>query len=324
MSIISASSVSVVMATYNGEKYIRQQLDSILSQSVMPAEIIIQDDCSSDSTQAIIQEYAANNGIVKVFLNDHNLGFRDNFSSACTKARCEYIALADQDDIWLPDHLKVLLETIKDKTMACAEALLVDADNNSMGITFTEVKDMHYLPETDLSRSYRMLYGSYGGFLQGASMLFRRSMNHIIFPIPQGVRYHDVWITLVSCFAGGFNFCPEIITRYRQHDSNVSDNIRPSFFREMKRHTHFDFVPDRIDAVNAVRDRVKGLDSDATRILDEFQTYSKECFLKGYRLKCWKCRSAHYHEIYSTSNNRLKIFRALQYILTPPVKHTIK
>lgn len=312
------------MATYNGEKYISQQLDSILSQTVMPTEIIIQDDCSSDSTRKILHDYSSKHEIIKLFFNEKNLGFKNNFASACMKANCDYIALADQDDIWLPNHLKVLIESIKDKAMSCADALLVDSDNNSMNLTFSETKKLYYVPVSDLEKSYRILYGSYGGFLQGASMLFKRSLYDILFPIPQSQSFHDVWITIVTCFVGGFNYSTEIITRYRQHGANVTENIKLSFLREMFRRTHIDYVPGRLDAVIALKERIKGLDdkltapmAEVTDLLDQFINYSSDCKCFRNRFKCWKFRSLHYSEIYSTRSNRKKFFQSIQYLLTP-------
>lgn len=104
--------VSVVMATYNGEKYMREQIDSILSQSYPIYELIIQDDCSTDSTLSIAQEYSKSHPNVKVFKNEVNVGFNANFESACMRATGDYIAISDQDDIWYNDKIKKQVATI--------------------------------------------------------------------------------------------------------------------------------------------------------------------------------------------------------------------
>jgi len=93
--------VSVVMATYNGEKYLREQLDSILGQTYAPFEIIIQDDGSTDGTVDIAKEYVQKYGFIKLYVNEHNLGFNQNFKSVAMKATGDYVAISDQDDIWL-------------------------------------------------------------------------------------------------------------------------------------------------------------------------------------------------------------------------------
>ena len=104
--------VSVVMATYNGEKYIREQIDSILNQSYPVYELIIQDDCSTDGTLSIIQDYEKKYPNVKVFENEKNLGFNKNFETACMRATGGYIAISDQDDIWYKDKISKQVEAI--------------------------------------------------------------------------------------------------------------------------------------------------------------------------------------------------------------------
>lgn len=96
----SPVSISVVMCTYNGDKYLEQQIDSILCQTYPIHELIIQDDCSTDRTVTIIEAYQKRDPRVKLYINEAPLGFNYNFSSAFAKAEGEYIASSDQDDIW--------------------------------------------------------------------------------------------------------------------------------------------------------------------------------------------------------------------------------
>lgn len=97
--------VSVVMATYNGAAFIREQIDSILNQTYPISELIIQDDCSTDSTPAICREYEAKYPIVHFYKNEHNLGFNDNFRTAAMRATGDFIAISDQDDVWFPEKI---------------------------------------------------------------------------------------------------------------------------------------------------------------------------------------------------------------------------
>ena len=97
--------VSVVMCTYNGAKFIREQLDSIISQTYPIYELIIQDDCSTDETVAIIREYMEKYSFIKLQVNNHNIGLNHNFKSATMKATGDYVAFSDQDDIWFPEKL---------------------------------------------------------------------------------------------------------------------------------------------------------------------------------------------------------------------------
>lgn len=105
--------VSVVMCTYNGEQFLREQMDSILAQDYPLHEIIVQDDRSTDDTWDILQAYAkAHPGMFKLFRNNEQLGFNRNFHTALLRATGQYIAICDQDDIWFPQKIRRQVETI--------------------------------------------------------------------------------------------------------------------------------------------------------------------------------------------------------------------
>ena len=107
--------VSVIVCTYNGEQYLREQLDSILLQTYPIRELIIQDDGSTDGTVQIAKEYEAGHPQVKVYLNEHNLGFNANFETAAMRATSDFIAIADQDDVWYPAKIEKQVAAIGDK-----------------------------------------------------------------------------------------------------------------------------------------------------------------------------------------------------------------
>lgn len=104
--------VSVVICTYNGEAYLAQQLDSILQQTYPISEIIAQDDGSTDRTMQILQQYAAKTPHMQVYQNEHNMGFNLNFKSAVMRAKGTYIAISDQDDVWLPQKIERQVQAI--------------------------------------------------------------------------------------------------------------------------------------------------------------------------------------------------------------------
>lgn len=113
--------ISVVMATYNGEEYIKEQIDSILNQTYPVYELIIQDDCSSDNTVAIAKDYAKRYPVVKVFENQRNLGLNQNFKTAAMRATGDFVAISDQDDVWYKDKLERQLAAIGNRDI-CGSA----------------------------------------------------------------------------------------------------------------------------------------------------------------------------------------------------------
>ena len=108
--------ISIVMTTYNGEKYIIEQLDSIRKQSKQPDEVIIYDDCSKDNTVTIVSEYIVKNGLGSwsIIINKKNLGWKANFIQAIKSASGDLIFLSDQDDIWKPDKIKVMAKIMEE------------------------------------------------------------------------------------------------------------------------------------------------------------------------------------------------------------------
>ena len=122
--------VSVVIATYNGERFIGKQLDSILAQTYPNIEVIIVDDCSSDNTVNLLQQYAAIHQNIFIYQNDKNLGYVKNFEKGMLLSKGDFIAPSDQDDIWLPQKIQVLMNAISnDCIVYCNSALIDDEDN---------------------------------------------------------------------------------------------------------------------------------------------------------------------------------------------------
>ena len=104
--------IAVVMCTYNGERFLREQMDSILAQTYPIAEIIVQDDGSTDNTVNILRQYAERVPQMQIHVNEKNLGFNRNFHTACLRATADYIAISDQDDVWMPNKLERQIEAI--------------------------------------------------------------------------------------------------------------------------------------------------------------------------------------------------------------------
>ena len=139
--------VSVVMCTYNGAKHIREQLDSIISQTYPLHEIIIQDDCSTDDTVDIIREYAQKNPVIKLYVNEHNLGYNNNFKDAVMKTTGNYVAISDQDDIWFPEKIEKQVKAIGDCVL-CFSADLRGVDRTDGQYDYRSFSQLSVLFQT--------------------------------------------------------------------------------------------------------------------------------------------------------------------------------
>lgn len=211
--------ISIAIATYNGEQFIRQQMDSILAQTMSDYEIVICDDCSTDKTTSILENYASHHSRIKIFKNDQNLGFKKNFEKAISLCRGKYIALCDQDDIWNPNHLKILYNKISSNDCVCANAQLIDDKGIPMGITMRDFIPAHILPTNN---EFFYKHELYGNIVQGAACMIRRSLLEKALPIPESVKFHDWWFALMACEHGGCKYIDKTILQYRRHDANVS------------------------------------------------------------------------------------------------------
>jgi glycosyltransferase involved in cell wall biosynthesis len=207
------NTVSIVMCTYNGVPYLRRQLDSIINQTYPLFEIIIQDDCSTDSTVEILQEYAGKYPSIHVYQNEERKGHILNFFSATRRAAGEYIAFADQDDIWKPDKIEKMLECIGDNWMAVCFSIPFYNE--------TEIKrepDLNTLRIPNLTLE-RHLYVS---DVTGHSMLIHRIL---LEKIPQEFLArcgHDALAHIVAAAYNKVIFCKNTATYFRRHPNALT------------------------------------------------------------------------------------------------------
>ncbi|HVU98769.1 MAG TPA: glycosyltransferase family 2 protein [Puia sp.] len=208
----NAPTVSVVLGTYNGEAYLREQLDSVLAQTYPFLEIIAIDDGSSDSTVAILKEYSARDTRIKVVVNEQNLGFIRNFEKGCSLATGRWISLCDQDDYWLPDKIKKMVEAIGDYPMVYCDSILCDENLRPLG---TRISDLVHYQSFDDPRQLCVFSRMYGHATLITRDLFTRS-RPFLKEVP-----HDGWLAYHATLYGGVLYLPEVLVNYRQHAANV-------------------------------------------------------------------------------------------------------
>lgn len=212
--------ISIAMATYNGEEFLEKQLDSILHQTIQDFEVVVCDDQSKDSTWQILEQYTKRDKRFHIYRNEKNLGFKNNFEKAIGLTQGDFIALCDQDDIWYPRHLEILLNNIGDNMLCVGNCDMIDKNGNVYNTRYYEDSQQYrYLYNDSIRQSCRILFVN--NPFQGASMLVNRNFLNTIIPFPKEVRYHDVWLSLLGCFCG-FIFTHEKVNQYRMTGNNVT------------------------------------------------------------------------------------------------------
>lgn len=201
--------VSVCMATYNGEKYIREQIDSILPQLSDSDELVISDDGSSDSTIDIIQGY--NDRRIRLYHNTRH-GVTWNFENALKHSKGEIIFLADQDDVWKPGKVERMKEWLKSYVLVIHNADVVDMDGVKKGKDYFAMEGIRYGFWRNLVK-FRYL---------GCCMAFRRQLLLECMPFPRGVVCHDYWICMYALAKYGAMMEHESFLLYRRHGNNTS------------------------------------------------------------------------------------------------------
>ena len=203
--------ISIVMATYNGEKYLREQVDSLLAQSYPSLEFVFVDDASSDASLAILQEYALRDSRIRFISNPVNQGLLATFETGIRAAKGEMIALSDQDDVWMPEKISLLAGAIGSYSMIYADSALTDAT----GIVTGKFSDRNHLCDYPTALHY-----VFGTKAMGHAMLFKREIIDIALPFPDYVG-HDYILGFAAAALNGVVYFPQTLVNYRQHSSNT-------------------------------------------------------------------------------------------------------
>lgn len=211
--------VSVVMCTYNGEKYVAEQLDSICRQSHANLEIIVVDDASTDGTYGILEKIAGQDPRVRLYRNESNIGLTKNFEKGCSLVTGSFVAIADQDDIWSENKVTVLLEHINYSD----DIIMV----HSISVRFEKFGKFH-------QQSIRLVNYAAGkdirnfllrNFISGHNMLFRSSLLSMALPFPDTVIY-DWWLAAVAVCNGRIESVPQVLVWHRMHEFNATGKAR--------------------------------------------------------------------------------------------------
>jgi glycosyltransferase involved in cell wall biosynthesis len=211
-----SSLVSVVLATYNGEKFLAEQLASLFEQTYANIEIVAVDDCSTDNTVKILKEHASKHPNMRVFVNERNLGFIKNFEHGCTLAKGDFIAFCDQDDYWDKDKIKKQVEAIGQHAIVYCDSFVCD---DKLQKTGTKISDLVNFKSWNNCLQIAVFCRIYAH-----AMLFKKDLFNAANPF-LAVIPPDWWLPYLSTFQGGMKYLPEPLVLYRQHSANVTGVI---------------------------------------------------------------------------------------------------
>lgn len=205
------------MASFNGEKYIKDQIESILSQLAPDDELVISDDQSTDATQSVVESF--NDARIKLVRNP-TPGLIQNFQNALIHAKGDYILLADQDDIWLAGKISQTVGALKSgAVLAVADCKIVNSD---LSKTFEESFFQTVGTNTNFYRNIMK------NTFMGCSMGFTRSVLEASLPFPDDIPMHDQWIALKALKMGEVKLIHKPLMLHRVHDSNASTTGKKS------------------------------------------------------------------------------------------------
>lgn len=204
--------ISVCIATYNGEKYIEEQIASILPQLKENDEIIISDDYSTDKTIQVLTKI--NSKKIKIFKNQGEKGYTSNFENAIKQAKGNYIFLCDQDDVWLPNKIEVCMQYLLKYDMVISDAIVVDHNMKTIEPSFFAIRNTkHGFINNLIKFSYL-----------GCCLSFRKELLKKILPFPPNhtLCTHDNWISIVALAFYKVKVLNIPLIKYRRHSNNTS------------------------------------------------------------------------------------------------------
>lgn len=219
--------VNIIMATYQGEKYIRQQLDSILESTYPDFVLSIYDDGSKDHTIEIIESYQKENpDKIQLYKNAKNMGHFRNFLQGVVDNPYDYVMFCDQDDVWKKDKIEVTYQCMKkaeaQQEGTCPIAVFTDATvvDETLRVTHDSFHQSGGLDTSKLDFPHMLMENK----MMGCTMMLNRALIKKVTALPEQARFHDWWIALIAAAYGEIVYLPKATMLYRQHGHNVVGN----------------------------------------------------------------------------------------------------
>lgn len=213
--------ISVCLASHNGERFIRQQVESILKQLSKDDELIVSDDSSTDLTVEILKSF--NDSRIVVIHHDSPKAIPGymcatlNFENALKYASGDYIFLSDQDDVWVDNKVAIMMNYLRNYSYVVSDCFVTDKD-------LKVISDTRFTKESGITKNKYMAFLKSTPF-QGSCAAFRREVLGVAMPFPQGIQSHDRWIGFVAAFYFNYKIIPDRLIYYRRYESNLSTGV---------------------------------------------------------------------------------------------------
>lgn len=212
--------VDILLATYNGEQYLREQLNSILSQSYSNFRLLISDDLSTDSTREILAEYVEKDKRIIIFNQEKNLGVVKNFEFLLKKVENKYYMFSDQDDIWKENKIEKSIQTLEETNsdLVYTDLEVVDENLNVTYESYWKLKGIYN--KIKKYNNFKSLY--LNNFVTGCTILSKKEFIKEVLPLPNTSKFvlHDYWIPLILSQKHKITYIEEPLIKYRQHKNN--------------------------------------------------------------------------------------------------------
>lgn len=219
-------SKSVCLSAYNGSRFIKDQIFSILLQLKANDQLVIVDDCSTDNTYDIVLSIARKNPQVIIYRNESNIGVINSFEKALRIAKHDYVFLSDQDDVWYPNKCELFINELNKPDVVCVLGNLdVVYEGKSLRNKFFDRS-----PVSRFSIARQFLKNDF----IGCNMAFKREVLERALPFPQQISMHDFWLGVVALSMGKVSYVDSASMMYRRHSSTVTTSRRRPLYKILK------------------------------------------------------------------------------------------
>lgn len=281
--------IDILLATYNGEKFVKEQIESILNQTYENFNLIISDDASTDNTLNILEEYEKKDTRIKVFKKEKNKGLIDNFEFLLKNVTSDYFMFSDQDDIWKKDKIEKSINKLKEESLGLVytDLEIVDEKLNVIYPSYWKYKQIY--KKIIKYNNFEALY--LNNFVTGCTILAKSKYIKDILPLPRNSKFvlHDYWTALIISAKDKISYVEEPTIQYRQHKNNRVGSSRKSDQLENFEDLRNLFIKVKIEHFEVFKENIEKIKTKETskytnEALKYFENFKK---VKYINLKNW-------------------------------------